>query len=81
MSVRRYAIVVVTVIVMRTKYFFGWFLAEGGCLASGFGFNELESTEGDMRWWALHDGLAHVLDLLWASQVADVDVRLSAGIS
>lgn len=34
---------------VRYKYYVGWYLSEGGCLASGFGF-EGNDTEGKPKW-------------------------------
>jgi hypothetical protein len=34
---------------IRCKYYFGWFLAEGACIASGLGFHGVDK-DGNARW-------------------------------
>lgn len=34
---------------MRTKYYFGWFLAESSCIASGFGYSG-KDKRGNIKW-------------------------------
>jgi hypothetical protein len=51
---------------MRTKYYFGWFLAESSCIASGFGYSG-KDKKGNIKWCVLSLPLASPCPCLCAS--------------
>jgi hypothetical protein len=54
---------------MRTKYYFGWFLAESSCIASGFGYSG-KDKRGNIKWCVVPSHSEGALERPLTSNVA-----------